>query len=34
MLEEKEEGYEAKLEITPQDVRFLKSLKISLDEQL
>jgi hypothetical protein len=31
---EEEEGHEAKLEITPQDVRFLKSLKISLDEQL
>ncbi len=30
---EEEERVERKLEITPQDVRFLKSLKISLDEQ-
>jgi hypothetical protein len=28
-----EEPHESKLEITPQDVRFLKSLKISLDAQ-
>ncbi len=31
---EEEEHHETKLEITPQDVRFLKSLKISLDESL
>jgi hypothetical protein len=27
-----EEKHETKLEITPQDLRFLKSLKVSFDE--
>ena len=31
---EEEERHETKLEITQQDVRFLKSLKISLDESV
>jgi hypothetical protein len=29
-----EEHAEAKVEITPQDIKFLKSLKISIDEEL
>jgi hypothetical protein len=29
-----EEHAEAKVEITPQDIKFLKSLKISIDEEI
>lgn len=32
-IADEDEPVESSLEITPQDVRFLKSLKISLDEQ-
>ena len=33
VLDDENASRDTKMEITPQDVRFLKSLKISLDEQ-